>query len=69
MQNLRREVEKDRIPRAAHHLAAAEYSAWVRQMIKDSELADEIAAIETAGSPPSESRRQVVERVRARYAV
>ena len=53
----------------AHHLAAAEYSAWVRQMIKDSELADEIAAIERAGSPTSESRRQVVERVRARYAV
>ena len=53
----------------AHHLAAAEYSAWVRQMIKDPELADEIAAIETAGLPPGESRRQVLERVRARYAV
>jgi len=41
----------------------------VRQMIKDPELADEIATIETAGGPPAESRRQVLERVRARYAV
>ena len=53
----------------AHHLAAGEYSAWIRQMIKDPELADEIATIETAGSPAAESRRQVLERVRARYAV
>jgi hydroxymethylpyrimidine pyrophosphatase-like HAD family hydrolase/energy-coupling factor transporter ATP-binding protein EcfA2 len=53
----------------AHHLAAREYSTWVRQMIKDPELADEIAAIETAGAPPDESRRRVLERVRARYAV
>ena len=53
----------------AHHLAAGEYSAWVRQMIKDPELADEIAGIETAGLPPVESRRRVLERVRARYAV
>ena len=53
----------------AHHLGAGEYSDWVRQMIKDPELADEIAAIETAGASPSESRRQVLERVRARYSV
>jgi hypothetical protein len=53
----------------AHHLAGAEYSTWVRDMIKDPELADEIAAIEMAGPPPSESRRRVLERVRARYSV
>jgi hypothetical protein len=53
----------------AHHLAAGEYSTWVRQMIKDPELADEIAAIETASAPAVDSRRQVLERVRARYAV
>jgi hydroxymethylpyrimidine pyrophosphatase-like HAD family hydrolase/energy-coupling factor transporter ATP-binding protein EcfA2 len=53
----------------AHHLGAGEYSDWVRQMIKDPELADEIAAIETAGALPSESRRRVLERVRARYSV
>jgi hydroxymethylpyrimidine pyrophosphatase-like HAD family hydrolase len=53
----------------AHHLAGREYSAWVREMIKDPELAEEIAAIETAQAPPAESRRQTLERVRARYAV
>jgi hypothetical protein len=53
----------------AHHLAGGEYSAWVRQMIKDPELADEIATIEAAGGAPAESRRQVLDRVRARYAV
>jgi hydroxymethylpyrimidine pyrophosphatase-like HAD family hydrolase/energy-coupling factor transporter ATP-binding protein EcfA2 len=53
----------------SHHLAAGDYSGWVRRMIKDPELADEIAAIETSGAAPGESRRQVLEKVRARYAV
>jgi hypothetical protein len=53
----------------SHHLAAGDYSDWVRRMIKDPELADEIAAIETSGAAPGESRRQVLEKVRARYAV
>ena len=53
----------------AHHLAAAEYSAWVRQMIKDPELAEEIAAVERSGLPAADSRRQVLDRVRARYSV
>jgi hypothetical protein len=38
-------------------------------MIKDPELADEVAAVEAIAMPPGESRRQVLERVRARYAV
>jgi hydroxymethylpyrimidine pyrophosphatase-like HAD family hydrolase/energy-coupling factor transporter ATP-binding protein EcfA2 len=53
----------------AHHLVERDYSTWLREMIKDPELADEIAAIETAGAPPAESRRQTLERVRAKYAV
>jgi hypothetical protein len=53
----------------AHHLGARDYSAWVREQIKDPELADEIAAVEAASPPPAESRRRVIERVRARYAV
>jgi hydroxymethylpyrimidine pyrophosphatase-like HAD family hydrolase len=53
----------------AHHLQAGEYSAWVRDMIKDPELADEIGAIERDGLPPSESRRRVLEAVRRKYAV
>jgi hydroxymethylpyrimidine pyrophosphatase-like HAD family hydrolase len=52
-----------------HHLAAGDYSTWLREMIKDPELADEIAVIERAAASPAESRRQVLERVRARYSV
>jgi hydroxymethylpyrimidine pyrophosphatase-like HAD family hydrolase len=53
----------------AHHLGRGDYSAWLRQMIKDPELADEVAAVERAHLPPAESRRRALERVRARYAV
>jgi hydroxymethylpyrimidine pyrophosphatase-like HAD family hydrolase len=53
----------------AHHLGRRDYSAWMREMIKDPELADEVAEIERAGLPPAESRRKTLERVRARYAV
>ena len=52
-----------------HHLSRADYSTWMRQMIKDPELADEIAEVERANLPAAESRRQALERVRARYAV
>jgi hydroxymethylpyrimidine pyrophosphatase-like HAD family hydrolase len=54
----------------AHHLRAQDYSGWIRQMIKDAELADDIATVErdtTLSSP--ESRRRVLELVRARYTV
>jgi hydroxymethylpyrimidine pyrophosphatase-like HAD family hydrolase/energy-coupling factor transporter ATP-binding protein EcfA2 len=54
----------------SHHLRAGDYSRWLRQMIKDAELADEIAAIErTPHLPPAESRRRVLDALRARYAV
>lgn len=53
----------------SHHRAAGDYSTWLRQMIKDPELADEVAAIERSDAPASESRRQVLEQVRARYSV
>jgi hypothetical protein len=52
-----------------HHLSRGEYSAWVRDMIKDPELATQVAALEAAGDAPGESRRRVVEAIRARYAV
>jgi hydroxymethylpyrimidine pyrophosphatase-like HAD family hydrolase len=52
-----------------HHLGGGEYSAWVREMIKDPELADEIASVERAHLPPAESRRQILDAMRARYAV
>jgi hydroxymethylpyrimidine pyrophosphatase-like HAD family hydrolase/GTPase SAR1 family protein len=53
----------------AHHLGRGEYSAWVRDMIKDPELATQVAALEAAGGAPSASRRRVLEAIRARYAV
>jgi len=53
----------------AHHLGQGEYSAWVREMIKDPELAEDIAAVETAGLPPAEARRRIMTAIRNRYAV
>jgi hydroxymethylpyrimidine pyrophosphatase-like HAD family hydrolase/energy-coupling factor transporter ATP-binding protein EcfA2 len=53
----------------AHHLGQGEYSAWVREMIKDPELAEDIAAVESAGLPPAEARRRIMTAIRNRYAV
>jgi hypothetical protein len=51
-----------------HHLRAGEYSRWFRDMIKDSELADEIAEIEQdRGLSPGASRERVKEAVNRRY--
>ena len=52
-----------------HHLQRGDYSRWLRDMIKDPELAAEVATLETAGLDAPESRRQVLERVRQKYAV
>jgi len=52
-----------------HHLRQGEYSAWVRDVIKDLELADEITAVEQAALPAAESRKRVLEAIRRRYAV
>ena len=53
----------------AHHLRRAEYSAWIRDMIKDPELADEIRTLERNGGSAADSRRAVVDAIRRRYAV
>jgi len=53
----------------AFHLERGEYSAWVRDMIKDPELADEIVAVERAALPAAESRAQILAALRQRYAV
>jgi hydroxymethylpyrimidine pyrophosphatase-like HAD family hydrolase/energy-coupling factor transporter ATP-binding protein EcfA2 len=53
----------------AFHLGRGEYSAWVRDMIKDPELAAEIAAVERAGLRPAESRPKILELLRHHYAV
>lgn len=56
-------------PTWAHHLRTGEYSAWVREMIKDPALAAEIQEIERANLPPAESRQRVLDAIRRRYAV
>jgi hydroxymethylpyrimidine pyrophosphatase-like HAD family hydrolase len=56
-------------PTWAYHLERGDYSAWLRDMIKDPELAAQIAALETAGDKPAASRRRVLDAIRARYAV
>jgi HAD superfamily hydrolase (TIGR01484 family) len=53
----------------AHHLGQRDYSTWLREQIKDPELAAEVAALEQAGLAAADSRRQVLERVRQKYAV
>jgi hydroxymethylpyrimidine pyrophosphatase-like HAD family hydrolase len=54
----------------AYHLGRRDYSTWMRDMIKDAQLADEVAAFEGDGHwPPGEARRLVLETVRRRYAV
>jgi haloacid dehalogenase-like hydrolase/Helicase HerA, central domain len=51
-----------------HHLRAGDYSRWLRDKVKDSELADEVAGIESDGAPtPSESRQRVKEAIDRRY--
>jgi HAD superfamily hydrolase (TIGR01484 family) len=52
-----------------HHLRRRDYSKWMREMIKDDDLADAVAAIEgDEGLNPDDSRRRVREAVEERYA-
>jgi hydroxymethylpyrimidine pyrophosphatase-like HAD family hydrolase len=53
----------------AHHLDSGDYSAWLREKIKDPDLAQEVRTLEAAGLDPGESRRRVVGIIRQRYAV
>jgi hypothetical protein len=53
----------------AFHLTRGDYSAWLRDMIKDPELADEIGAVERAGLPAAGSRARILSALRQRYAV
>jgi len=51
-----------------YHLDAQDYSRWVREAIKDDELADELKQIE--GQParePAASRRSVREAIERKY--
>jgi hypothetical protein len=51
-----------------HHLRAGDYSRWLREQIKDDELADEISSIERDKRlSPSQSRSQIKEAIGRRY--
>ena len=52
-----------------HHLREREYSAWIREMIKDPDLAAEVEQVESAEAAPAESRRRVIDEIRRRYTV
>jgi len=55
-----------------HHLHQRDYSRWIRQAMKDEELADDVAAVESAadvtpGLPARESRARIRAAVESRY--
>jgi hypothetical protein len=51
-----------------HHLRAGDYSQWLRDKIKDGELADDVARSERDGAlTPLESRRRIKEAIERRY--
>jgi HAD superfamily hydrolase (TIGR01484 family) len=53
-----------------HHLRRGDYSAWFRSQIKDTELADEAAAIEAHPDvPPRDSRAALRAAVETRYTL
>jgi hypothetical protein len=53
----------------AHHAGRGDVSAWIRDEIKDPELADEIAVLERTAASAAESRARVLDILRRRYAV
>jgi len=63
-----------------HHLRRGDYSSWMREAIKDGELADEVHAIEAettrsaakarrAAESAAESRRRVRAAIEERYTL
>jgi hypothetical protein len=53
-----------------HHLRAGEYSRWVRDSIKDEQLAEDIAGVEEDEAvTAADSRRRIRDAIESRYAV
>ena len=51
-----------------YHLRRGDYSTWIRESIKDNDLAEEIAHVETKADLPAEtSRLAVAEVIDRRY--
>lgn len=48
-----------------HHLRREDYSRWLRDAVKDADIADEVAKIERNSQlKPSESRTQILDAIR-----
>ena len=52
-----------------YHLGRHEYSQWMREFIKDPELAGEVERVEESSLEPAQSRRHVREAVEKRYTL
>ncbi|HYE93699.1 MAG TPA: HAD hydrolase family protein, partial [Terriglobales bacterium] len=52
-----------------HHLRQSDYATWLRDEVKDPELADEIAALEREVMPAAESRERALAAIRRKYTV
>lgn len=53
-----------------HHLRRGDYSSWLRSMIKDPELADQVIAVERDGTRSADaSRGAVIAAIRGRYTI
>jgi hypothetical protein len=53
-----------------HHLRRGDYSFWFESIIKDSELAREVAAVEqNKDASPRESRKKIKQTIESRYTV
>jgi hydroxymethylpyrimidine pyrophosphatase-like HAD family hydrolase len=52
-----------------HHLRRGDYSAWIREQIKDNDLAQTVAETERQNLPPVESRTAIREAIEQRYTL
>ena len=52
----------------AHHLRSSDYSRWLRESVKDSAIAEEVATIEKDRAlKPAQSRAQIIDAIRKHY--
>jgi hypothetical protein len=51
------------------HRQQGDYSRWFREHVKDPELADEVAGVETGGLPVADARAAVRAAVERRYTL
>jgi hypothetical protein len=56
-------------PTWEYHLRAGHFSEWLRLVVKDKELADQVRDLERRDSPPQQSRKEVIAAICARYTL